>query len=91
MLLIFFKILPDQDFFTRIDRTLRALSTLRGLRGAPAVSPLCREAQSLGQQMVNVTVGKNGFEESKRGSATQTGEGGYKRKGVRKITVYNLK
>ena len=31
---------------------LRALSTLRGLRGAPAVSPLCRETQSLGQQML---------------------------------------
>ena len=30
---------------------LRALSTLRGLRGAPEVPPLCREAQSLGQQM----------------------------------------
>ena len=31
---------------------LRALSTLRGLRGAPAVPPLCRETQSLGQQML---------------------------------------
>ena len=30
----------------------RALSSLRGLRGAPAVPPLCRETQSLGQQML---------------------------------------
>ena len=45
---------------------LRALSTLRGLRGAPEVPPLCRETQSLGQQMSelnceNATVGTNGF------------------------------
>ena len=32
---------------------LRALSTLRGLRGAPEVPPLCRETQSLGQQMLS--------------------------------------
>ena len=31
---------------------LRALSSLRGLRGAPEVPPLCRETQSLGQQML---------------------------------------
>ena len=31
---------------------MRALSTLRGLRGAPEVPPLCRETQSLGQQML---------------------------------------
>ena len=37
----------------RVDSALRALSTLRGLRGAPEVSPLCRETQSLGQQMKN--------------------------------------
>ena len=35
----------------RVDSALRALSTLRGLRGAPEVPPLCRETQSLGQQM----------------------------------------
>ena len=35
------------------DSALRALSTLRGLRGAPAVPPLCRETQSLRQQMSN--------------------------------------
>ena len=29
----------------------RALSSLRGLRGGPAVPPLCRETQSLGQQI----------------------------------------
>ena len=32
---------------------LRALSSRRGLRGAPEVPPLCRETQSLGQQMLN--------------------------------------
>ena len=36
----------------RVDSALRALSTLRGLRRAPAVPPLCRETQSLGQQML---------------------------------------
>ena len=35
---------------------LRALSNLRGLRGAPEVPPLCRETQSLGQQMLNAPV-----------------------------------
>ena len=35
-----------------VDSALRALSTLRGLRGAPEVPPLCRETQSLGQQML---------------------------------------
>ena len=29
-----------------------SLSTLRGLRGAPEVPPLCRETQSLGQHML---------------------------------------
>ena len=33
----------------RVDSALRTLSTLRGLRGAPEVLPLCRETQSLGQ------------------------------------------
>ena len=28
---------------------------------APAVPPLCRETQSLGQQMLNATVGINGL------------------------------
>ena len=37
----------------RVDSALKALSTLRGLRGAPEVPPLCRETQSLGQQMTN--------------------------------------
>ena len=45
----------------RDDSALRALSTLRELRGAPAVPPLCRETQSLGQQMLNATVGINGL------------------------------
>ena len=50
----------------RDDSALRALSSLRGLRGAPAVPPLCRETQSFGQQMLelgyeNATVGKNGL------------------------------
>ena len=36
----------------RVDSALRTLSTLRGLRRAPEVPPLCRETQSLGQQML---------------------------------------
>ena len=36
----------------RDDSALRTLSSLRGLRGAPAVPPLCRETQSLGQHML---------------------------------------
>ena len=40
----------------------RALSTLRGLRGAPEVPPLCRETQSLGQQMLDAPFGINGIE-----------------------------
>ena len=44
-----------------VDSALRALSTLRGLRGAPEVPPLCRETQSLRQQMLNVPVGINGL------------------------------
>ena len=31
---------------------VRALSTLRGLRGAPEAPPLCRETQFLGQHML---------------------------------------
>ena len=45
----------------RDDSALRALSSLRGLRGTPAVPPLCRETQSLVQQMLNATVGINGL------------------------------
>ena len=45
----------------RDNSALRALSSLGGLRGAPAVPPLCRETQSLGQQMLNAAVGKNGL------------------------------
>ena len=45
----------------RVDSALRALSTLRGLRGAPEVPPLCRETQSLGQQILNAPVGINGL------------------------------
>ena len=36
----------------RDDSALRTLSSLGGLRGAPEVPPLCRETQSLGQQML---------------------------------------
>ena len=43
------------------NSVLRALSSLRGLRGAPEGPPLCRETQSLGQQMLNATVGINGL------------------------------
>ena len=45
----------------RVDSVLRALSTLRGLMGAPELPPLCRETQSLGQQMLNAPVGINGL------------------------------
>ena len=45
----------------RVDSALRALSTLRGLRGAHEVPPLCRETQSLGQQMLNAPFGINGL------------------------------
>ena len=50
----------------RVDSALRALSTLRGLRGAAEGPPLCRETQSLGHQMLelsceNATVGTNGL------------------------------
>ena len=48
----------------RDDSALRALSSLRVLRGAPEVPPLCRETQSLGQQMLNALVGINGLNES---------------------------
>ena len=46
----------------RDDSVLRALSSLRGLRGAPEVPPLCRETQSLGQQMLNAPVSINGLQ-----------------------------
>ena len=49
----------------RVDSTLKALSSLRGLRGAPEVPPLCRETQSLGQQMLNAPVGINGLSQAK--------------------------
>ena len=45
----------------RVDSVLRALSSLRGIRGAPEVPPLCRETQSLGQQILNAPVGINGL------------------------------
>ena len=46
----------------RVDSALRALSSLRGWRGAPEVPPLCRKTQSLGQHMLNATVGINGLQ-----------------------------
>ena len=49
----------------RDDSALRALSSLRGLEGAPAVPPLCGETQSLGQQILNATVGINGLMRSR--------------------------
>ena len=45
----------------RDDSALKALSSLRGLRGVPEAPPLCREMQSLGQQMLNAPVGINGL------------------------------
>ena len=50
----------------KVDSVLRALSSLRGLRGASEVPLLCPETQSLGQQMLelgceNATVVTNGL------------------------------
>ena len=45
----------------RDDSALRTLLFPRGLRGAPEVPPLCRETQSLGQQMLNAPLGINGL------------------------------
>ena len=45
----------------RVDSALKTLSSLRGLRGAPEVPPLCRETQSLGQHMLNAPFGINGL------------------------------
>ena len=46
-------ILPVIQYFSIfVDSALRALSTLRGLRVAPEVPPLCRETQSRGQHML---------------------------------------
>ena len=45
----------------RVDSALKALSSLRGLRGAPEVPPLSQETQSLGQQILNAPVGINGL------------------------------
>ena len=44
----------------RVDSTLRALSSLGGLRGAPEVPPLCRET-SVSRTANFGTVGKNGL------------------------------
>ena len=45
--------MSESIFQINIWGTIKALSTLRGLRGAPEAPPLCRETQSLGQQMRN--------------------------------------
>ena len=45
----------------RDDSALKTLLSLRVLRGAPEVPPLCRETQSLGQHMLNAPVGINGL------------------------------
>ena len=45
-----------------VNSVLRALSSRRGLRGAPEAPPLCRETQSLGQHML----GKNGLKKTQR-------------------------
>ena len=44
----------------RVDSALRALSSLRGLRGAPEVPPLCRETSVSRTENVG-TVGMNGL------------------------------
>ena len=51
---------------THLCRPVRSTFAVRdtaslGIRGAPEVSPLCRETQSLGQQMLNARVGINGI------------------------------
>ena len=48
-------------FLSLFQLSMRALSSLRGLRGAPEVPPLCRETQSLGQHMLNAPFGINGL------------------------------
>ena len=47
----------------RDDSVLRTLSSLRSLRGAPAVPPLCRETQSVGQQMLKEPLGINALKQ----------------------------
>ena len=59
----------------RDDSALRALSSLRGLRGAPEAPPLCRETQSLGQQMLNATVGINGLMGCRKPVSTLSNDG----------------
>ena len=46
------KLRPEERSSRIEEPSMRALSTLRGLREAPEVPPLCRETQSLGQQML---------------------------------------
>ena len=41
-----------------------------GIMGAPEVPPLCRETQSLGQQMLNATVGMNGLRKNNKKTST---------------------
>ena len=69
----------------------RALSTLRGLRGAPEVPPLCRETQSLGQQMLNAPVGINGLKNLlKPSDVPRVGAAGAVRPGRHKFGGGNL-
>ena len=53
---LLFSVFINMIFFTYFfHQHLRTLSSLTGLRGAPEVPPLCRETQSLGQQMSDVS------------------------------------
>ena len=50
------------NFRTKLGLIVSVLETASlGIMRAPRVPPLCRETQSLGQQMLNATVGKNGL------------------------------
>ena len=54
------------DWLTHLCPPLRSTLAVRetaslDIRGAPRVPPLCRETQSLGQQMLNAPVGINGL------------------------------
>ena len=51
-------------YLTHLCRPVRSTFAVRetaalGIMGAPEVPPLCRETQSLGQQMLNAPVGIN--------------------------------
>ena len=54
----------EKDFLDAVKEGKILTHFLRGLRGGPEAPPLCRETQSLGQQMLNAPVGMNGLKHS---------------------------